>query len=95
MQERKIEDVGLAYWVRHDQKSSVYLLLVNKHDESCCKNVANWNNLAKSKSVIPEPGKPQYLADELTLLQPGRADYAHLLLLAPPYFSPSHIAVNT
>ena len=25
---------------------------------------------------------PQYLADQLTLFQPGRADYPHLLLLA-------------
>ena len=29
---------------------------------------------------------PQYLADQLTLFQPGRADYPHLLLLAPPMF---------
>ena len=29
---------------------------------------------------------PQYLADKLTLFQPGRADYPHLLLLAPPMF---------
>ena len=29
---------------------------------------------------------PQYLADQLTLLQPGRADYPHLLLQAPPKF---------
>ena len=28
----------------------------------------------------------QYLADQLTLFQPGRADYPHLLLLAPPMF---------
>ena len=27
---------------------------------------------------------PQCLADQLTLFQPGRADYPHLLLLAPP-----------
>jgi hypothetical protein len=26
------------------------------------------------------------LADQLTLFQPGRADYPHLLLLAPPMF---------
>ena len=36
-------------------------------------------------SVVPEaegPGghwPPQYLADQLTLIQPGRADYPHLL----------------
>ena len=29
---------------------------------------------------------PQYLADQLTLFQPGRADYPHLMLLAPPMF---------
>ena len=32
------------------------------------------------------PLAPQYLADQLTLFQPGRADYPHLLLLAPPMF---------
>jgi hypothetical protein len=32
---------------------------------------------------------PQYLADQLTLLQAG--DYPHLLLLAPQIFSPSGI----
>ena len=45
-------------------------------------------------SVVPEPGggpgealaSLQYLADQLTLLQPGRADYPHLLPLAPPMF---------
>ena len=29
---------------------------------------------------------PPYLADQLTLFQPGRADNPHLLLLAPPMF---------
>ena len=29
---------------------------------------------------------PQYLSDHLTLFEPGRADYSHLLLLAPPKF---------
>jgi hypothetical protein len=40
---------------------------------------------------MPEPGArgatappPKYLADQLTLFQPGRADYPNLLLLAPP-----------
>ena len=28
----------------------------------------------------------QFLADELTLFQPGRADSAHPLLLTPPHF---------
>ena len=42
---------------------------------------------------MPKPGgpggplasPPQYLADHLTLFQPG-ADYPHLLVLAPPMF---------
>ena len=48
-------------------------------------------------TVMPEPGgpggplAPQYLADQLTLFQPGRADYPHLFLLAPQCFSPSGI----
>ena len=29
---------------------------------------------------------PQYFADQLTLFEPGRADYPHLLLLAPSMF---------
>ena len=29
---------------------------------------------------------PQYFSDQLTLFEPGRADYTHLLLLAPPKF---------
>ena len=43
----------------------------------------------------PPPPTPQYLADQLTLFQPGRADSAHLLLLAwhPQHFSPSGITV--
>ena len=38
-------------------------------------------------------GAPQYLADQLTLFQPGRVDYPHILLLAPQCFSPSGIIV--
>ena len=48
--------------------------------------------------VMPEQGRPggplapQYFADQLTLFKPGRADYPHLLQMAPPqYFSPSGI----
>ena len=43
-------------------------------------------------TVMPEPGgqgshwSPQYFADQLTLFEAGRADYPHLLLLAPPMF---------
>ena len=47
-------------------------------------------------SVMPEPGAggqgqegqwpPQYMPDQLTLFEPGRADYPHLLLLAPLMF---------
>ena len=47
---------------------------------------------------MPEPGgpggrmaSPQYLADQLTLFQPGRANNPHLLLLAPQSFSSSGI----
>ena len=32
------------------------------------------------------PLDPQYLPDQLTLFELGRADYPHLLLLAPPMF---------
>ena len=48
-----------------------------------------------TNSVMPELGglgRPgdhwpsQYLADQLSLFQPGRADYPHLLLLATPMF---------
>ena len=48
-------------------------------------------------SVMPEPRgpgeplAPPYLADQLTLFQPRRADYPHLLPLASPMFSPSGI----
>ena len=45
---------------------------------------------------MPEPPRslaPQYLADQLTLFQPGRADYPHQLLLDPQCFSPSGITV--
>ena len=34
---------------------------------------------------MPEPGG-KCLADQLTLFKPGRADYPHPLLLAPPMF---------
>ena len=36
----------------------------------------------------------QYLADQLTLFQLGRADYPQPLLLAPQTFSPSGITAN-
>ena len=32
------------------------------------------------------PWHPQILADQLTLSQPGGADYAHQIILAPPDF---------
>ena len=51
-----------------------------------------------SKAVMPEPWgpggplpPPPYFAHQLTLLEPERADYPHLLLLAPQCFSPSDI----
>ena len=47
----------------------------------------------KTGAVMPEPGgpggplaPPQYLGDQLTLFEPGRAYYPHLLLKAPPNF---------
>ena len=42
--------------------------------------------------MVPEPEgpggplAPQYFADHLTIFEPGRADYPHLLLLAPSMF---------
>jgi hypothetical protein len=51
-------------------------------------------DLVNAIAVVPEPGEPgghQYFADQLTLFEPGRADYPHLLLLAPQCFSPSGI----
>ena len=50
--------------------------------------------LVKATAVMPETGRPgeplapQYLVVQLTLFQPGRTDYPHLLLLAPPMFFP-------
>ena len=38
--------------------------------------------------MFPEPGRPappKYLADQLTLLQPGRADNPHLLPIIERY----------
>ena len=46
-------------------------------------------------SVMPDLGgqggplAPQYLADQSTLFQTGRADYPNLSLMAPQIFSPS------
>ena len=47
---------------------------------------------SKWTAVMPELGGqgghwlPQYLADQLTICQPWRANYPHLSLLAPPMF---------
>ena len=52
-----------------------------------------------SSAFMLEPGRgarpplPQSLTDQLTLFQPGGADSAHPLLLAPLIFSPSGITV--
>ena len=47
--------------------------------------MCSWNQMYDS-AVVPEPGgplaPPQYFADQLTLLEPGRADFPHLLLLS-------------
>ena len=36
---------------------------------------------------MEEPGAPQILADQLTLFQPGRTDYAHQITTYPSRFS--------
>ena len=60
--------------------------------ELACKTFMPIQTLDLHRAVMPEPGGPggpltlQYLVDQLTLLQPGRGDYPHLLLLAPPMF---------
>ena len=57
-----------------------------------------------SLAVVPELGPAlmrgatshwpsQYFADQLTLFEPGRADYPQLLLLAPQCFAPSGTTV--
>ena len=62
---------------------------------ACCCLQAKWlsqwcRNRGSQGGHCPPP---QYFADQLTLFEPGRADYPHLLLLAPQYFSPSGITV--
>ena len=45
------------------------------------------NTLSAHATFISGAGNhfpPQYLAAQLTIIQPERADYPHLLLLAPP-----------
>ena len=49
--------------------------------------------LSNPTVVVLEPGEgpggsmaPQYFADQLTLFELGKADYPHLLLLAPNVF---------
>ena len=37
-------------------------------------------------AVMPEPGGPQYLADQLTLFQPGEGRLSPPITSAPPYF---------
>ena len=68
--------------------NEIFTFLLKKHlgkVEICFKS-----GFTLMPPVMPEPGgkqgAPQYLADQLTLFQPGRADYPHLLLLAPPMF---------
>jgi hypothetical protein len=46
--------------------------------------VSGWKARLDDLSTVM-PG-PQYFADQLTLFEPGRADYPHLLLLAPNVF---------
>ena len=56
------------------------------HYETC-----TWDSDAGTGGPGGGPLAPQYMADLSTLFQPGRADYPHLLLLAPQCFSPSGI----
>ena len=53
----------------------ITFLFVSTYDMQWCRNWGAGGPLA-----------PQYLADQLTQFQPGRADYPHLSLLAPPMF---------
>ena len=51
-------------------------------------NSLRWDTLQWCRNRGGQGGHwpPQYLADQLTLLQPGRADYPYLSPLAPPMF---------
>ena len=75
-------------------KCILYQLLYQPSDIDSIKR--DYKNTTYHNSVVPEPGgplAPQCFADQLTLLKPGRADFPHLLLLAPQCFSPSGITV--
>ena len=50
-----------------------------------------WSDAGTGGGGQGGPLAPQYFLDQLTLFEPGRADYPHLLLLAPQCFSPSGI----
>ena len=51
--------------------------------------------LIKCITDMPEEeGPPQFLADQLTLLQPGWVDYAHHITTGTPGFSDLPTALN-
>ena len=54
----------------------------------CAHQYMPWNLLQWCRNRGGQGGHwpPQYLADQITLFEPGRADYPHLLLLPPPMF---------
>ena len=56
---------------------SVLFSILDHHFLQWC-----WNRGGQGGHCPP----PQYLADQLTLLELGRADYLHLLLLVPSIF---------
>ena len=43
------------------------------------------------ETISSDAGTGTYFVDHLTLFEPGRADFPHLLLLDPQCFSPSGI----
>ena len=69
---------------------SLALFFVNDIEfRTGCKNIFRYGSVQWCRNRGGQGGHwppPQYLADQLTLFQPGRADYPHLFLVAPPMF---------
>ena len=64
----------------------------------CCVGIRKAILKFKSITVMPEPGggageplAPEYLADQLTLFQPGEGILSPPITTCPPIFSPSGI----
>ena len=84
---------GMRVYISLRNKKNRYVLPLDfcfRYTQSQCYSI-RYKNLIKTRhnnvysdSVMPEPGgpggplAPQYLADQLTPFQPGRADYPHL-----------------